>query len=110
MAPPSGYSFKSRLSFVEIRARLDELGHGVWNERESSWYGDYIAGSLWGARMRIFDGNGCGNEAGTYDPRGFMLLDYAHGAKPTPDVDRRIREQLLPALDVIEWHEDERND
>jgi hypothetical protein len=110
MALPSGFSFKSRLSFVEIRARVEELAHDRWTERESSWYGDYIAGTLWGVRLRIFDGAGGGNEAGTYDPRGYMLLDYARGSQPTPEIDRRIRGELLPALDVVEWREDERND
>jgi hypothetical protein len=39
-----------------------------------------------------------------------MLLDYARGSQPTPEIDRRIRGELLPALDVVEWREDERND
>jgi hypothetical protein len=110
MALPTGFSFKSRLAFAEIRARVEQLGQDRWTERESSWYGDYIAGTLWGVGLRIFDGMGCVNEAGTYDPRGYMLLDYARGSHPTPELDRRIRDELLPALDAVEWREDERND
>ena len=110
MRPPSGYSFKSALSFTEIQARLESLGHGVWEERDSAWYGTYISGTLWGVRMRIFDGEGQHSEAGKYDPRGFMLLDYSRSATPTEEHDARIRDELFPALEVLESKPDERND
>ena len=110
MAIPSGYSFRSRLTFAVIRQRLQALGHGEWEERESTWYGDYLSGSLWGVRMRIFDGQGAVSEAGSYDPKGFMLLDYARDAIPSAEQDARIRTELFPQLEVIEWSPDERND
>ncbi|HEX5063775.1 MAG TPA: hypothetical protein VFV99_30560 [Kofleriaceae bacterium] len=110
--PPSGYSFKSNLTFAQIRARLAELGHGTWEERESDIYGSYIRGQAFGVWMRIYDGVGCTSELGTYDPKGFMLLDYARRALADISAahDKRVREELLPALDVTEWHEDEGND
>ena len=42
MAPPTGYSFKSALTFEQIRARLAELGHGTWEVRDSDTYGTYL--------------------------------------------------------------------
>ena len=112
MPAPSGYSFKSSLTFEEIRARLAELGHGDWEERESDIYGTYIHGELWGVRMRIYDGVGCMSELGTYNPNGYMLLDYGRRAidKISEGHDRRIRTELLTKLDIIEWKPDERND
>lgn len=110
MGAPSGYYFKSALAFAEIVERLKELGHGEWTEGESAWYGDYVRGSLWGVRMRIFDGHGGGNEFGVYDPRGYMLLDYSRSETPSDDHDARLRNELFPALEVHEWRADERND
>ena len=110
MSLPTGYSFKSRLSFTELTWRLDGLGHGRWDHGDSAWYGNYIRGELWGVRMRIFDGRGQANEGGTYDPGGYMLLDYARGAQPTTEHDSRIRDELFPALEVTEYKRDERND
>jgi hypothetical protein len=109
-ALPTGYRFATGLGLGELRQRLRELGHGAWQERESSWYGDYVAGELWGVRRRIFDGEGAANEVGTYDPGGSFLLDYARGATPTAEQDRRIREELLPSIGVADWTADERND
>lgn len=110
MTLPTGYAFKSRLSFTEIRWRLDGLGQGRWEDGDSAWYGNYIRGQLWGVAMRIFDGRGQVNEAGSYDPGGYMLLDYARGVRPTADHDERLRTELFPALEVIEYKPDERND
>jgi hypothetical protein len=110
MSLPSGYSFKTTLSWIELQARLVQLGHGTWEERESAWYGDYLSGELWGSHMRIFDGQGGGNELGTYDPKGFLLIDYGKRGEPTDEIDRRLREELFPALEVTEWKPDERND
>ena len=107
---PDGYSFRSQLTFEVIRQRLQALGHGEWQERESAWYGDYLSGSLWGVRMRIFDRQGTVSEAGSYDPKGFMLLDYARDSKASAEQDVRIRTELFPQLEVIEWRLDERND
>jgi len=110
MALPSAYSFKSRLSFDEIRTRLEGLGHGEWEDGDSAWYGNYIRGSLWGNRMRIFDGGGQINEGGKYDPGGYMLIDYGKRGDPDEETDRRLREELFPALEVTELKPDERND
>ena len=110
MALPTGYSFRSVLSIEQIRTRLQELGHGEWEEGDSAWYGDYIRGDLWGTYMRIFDGHGQANEFGRYDPKGFMLLDYGRRGTPTAEMDTRIRDELFPALQVIEWKPDEAND
>jgi len=108
---PTGYRFKSRLTFAQIRARLNELGHGTWEERDSGIYGDYIRGELWGVRMRIFDGQGAVSDLGSYDPKGFLLLDYArHPETIEAAFDARLRDELLPALEATEIHADERND
>ena len=110
--PPSGYSFKSKLTFAQIRARLAELGHGEWEERDNDTYGTYIRGDVWGVKMRIYDGEGGGSEIGIYNPQGYMLLDYARSAidKISDAHDARIRKELLPELDVIELKPDDRND
>ena len=110
MSLPWAYSFKSQLTFEQIRARLAELGHGDWEERDSDVYGGYIRGHLWGVRMRIFDGKGSVSEFGSYSPRGFMLLDYAKRAPAGPDHDARLRDELFAALAVTEWKPAEPND
>ncbi len=112
MSAPCGYAFRSVLAFEQLRDRLAQLGHGEWQERDNDVYGTYIAGALWGVRMRIWDGIGCQSEYGTYDPGGYMLLDYARSAlELVSDAhDRRIREELLPALEVTEWKPEDRND
>ena len=106
------YAFKSALSLFQIRDRLRELGHGEWQERDNDHYGDYIAGDLWGARMRIFSDGGGGSELGTYDPKGYMLIDYSRSGldKANEAHNRRIREELFPSIEVIEWHPEDRND
>src|SRR5262245_66565970 len=98
---PTGYAFKSALTFAQIRERLAYLGHGEWDERDNDTYGTYLWGRLWGVPMRIWDGQGGGSEIGTYDPQGFMLLDYARAAldKISDAHDARIRAEPLPALD-----------
>jgi hypothetical protein len=112
VAAPSGYSFKTALTFEQLRERLATLGHGDWQERDSDIYGTYLTGKLWGVRMRIYDGQGMVSELGTYDAGGYMLLDYARSAidQISDAHDRRIRDELLPALDVTHWKPDERND
>ena len=109
---PQGYSFKTTLSWYGLRARLKELGHGTWDERDNDTYGTYITGKLWGVQMRIWDGHGGGSELGTYDPKGYLLLDYARSAldKVSYEQDEKIRTKLLPKLDIVEWKPDERND
>src|SRR5262249_23477086 len=109
---PSGYAFKSTLTFEQIRERLAQLGHGEWDERDNDTYRTYIRGQPWGVTMRIYDGLGGGSEIGTYDPQGFMLLDYSLSAldQISDAHDARIRAELLPALEVTEWKPEDRND
>ena len=104
------YAFNSERSLQAFRDQLRSLGHGEFLERESSWYGDYISGIVWGVNIRIFDGAGGGNEIATYDPKGFWLLDFGRGEQPTEAQQARIRDELLPALGITDWKPDEGND
>jgi hypothetical protein len=109
---PAGYAFKLDTTMSELKAKLKKLGHGQWEDWESNSYGDYIFGELWGMHMRIFDGQGTQSDFGTYDPQGYMLLDYARGEsmKRTEEHHIKIVDILFPALGITEWKPDDGND
>ena len=111
-SPPAGYAFKLALSMGELRAKLAALGHGVWQDWESNSYGDFIFGELWGVRMRIFDGQGTTSDFGTYDPNGYMLLDYGRYGSDNRSEEHHIRivDILFPALGIAEWKPDDGNE
>ena len=110
--PPAGYAFKLDTTTPALKAKLAALGHGVWEDWESTSYGDYIFGKLWGVTMRIFDGQGTVSELGTYDPEGYMLLDFARSARDqrSEELHHHIVDQLFPALGITEWKPDDGND
>jgi hypothetical protein len=109
---PGGYAFKLDTTMNELKAKLAALGHGEWQDWESNSYGDYIFGYLWGVRMRIYDGQGTQSDFGTYDPGGYMLLDYARGEwdKRSEELHIRIVDILFPALGITEWKPDVGNE
>jgi hypothetical protein len=100
------------MSMEELKDKLRALGHGEWQDWETNMYGDLIFGHLWGVRMRIFDGQGTTSDWGTYDPKGYMLLDYGRGGsdKRTEEHHIQIVDILFPALGVTEWKPDDPND
>ena len=110
---PHGYAFKLDTTMDALKDRLKALGHGEWIDWESNSYGDYITGYLWGRRMRIYDGQGTQSEFGTYDPEGYMLLDFArseHGKPLDEEHHIKIVDILFPALGITEWKPDVGND
>lgn len=102
---PEAYSFNSPLGIAAMRSAFDRAGPWTWRLNDSDTYGEYLSArpSDSDSRLRIF----------RLERDGHYLLDILHARqKGAPfltreEVDRMIREELLPAVRATDIQEAE---
>lgn len=100
------WAITSGLTLEQIRAGLAEAGGGVWQMRDSSWYGDYLS-SITSApydevtKLRVFEEE----QRFVFDVR--FRSEHPAGVTHWQQSERRIAEQLMKAFEARDVRETE---
>ncbi len=98
------YEFDSDLSLEQMHAALNAEGSRVWGMGDSYWYGDYLrTGTLGATQIRIIEHGAGMGYVGPRPPRPRYLIGIKWASSttsepPLADLDRIIREQILPLV------------